>query len=91
MLLLYFVCQAPSNMKAVLQAGWLLTTAMGNFIVLIVAQVAKLEQRVRYLWSTTAYKHVIWLLKVYYHTQIYLFFSNPHFVFNLNLNSSTVG
>ncbi|XP_062389872.1 solute carrier family 15 member 1 [Sardina pilchardus] len=37
--------QAPSNMKAVLQAGWLLTTAVGNFIVLIVAQVAKLDQQ----------------------------------------------
>uniref|UniRef100_A0A8C5HU01 Solute carrier family 15 member 1-like n=1 Tax=Gouania willdenowi TaxID=441366 RepID=A0A8C5HU01_GOUWI len=30
--------QAPSNMKAVLQAGWLLTVAIGNFIVLIVAE-----------------------------------------------------
>ncbi|XP_060786047.1 solute carrier family 15 member 1-like [Neoarius graeffei] len=29
--------QAPSNMKAVLQAGWLLTVAVGNIIVLIVA------------------------------------------------------
>ncbi|KAL2081631.1 hypothetical protein ACEWY4_023484 [Coilia grayii] len=37
--------QAPSNMKAVLQAGWLLTTAMGNFIVLIVAQSIKLNER----------------------------------------------
>ncbi|XP_076841661.1 solute carrier family 15 member 1 [Brachyhypopomus gauderio] len=37
--------QAPSNMKAVLQAGWLFTVAMGNFIVLIVAEVAKLPQQ----------------------------------------------
>ncbi|XP_028627404.1 solute carrier family 15 member 1 [Grammomys surdaster] len=29
--------QAPSNMKSVLQAGWLLTVAVGNIIVLIVA------------------------------------------------------
>ncbi|XP_052046446.1 solute carrier family 15 member 1 [Apodemus sylvaticus] len=29
--------QAPSNMKSVLQAGWLLTVAIGNIIVLIVA------------------------------------------------------
>ncbi|NIG58146.1 solute carrier family 15 member 1 [Pontoporia blainvillei] len=29
--------QAPSNMKSVLQAGWLFTVAVGNFIVLIVA------------------------------------------------------
>lgn len=31
-------------MKSVLQAGWLLTVAFGNVIVLIVAQVAPLEQ-----------------------------------------------
>ncbi|XP_042538587.1 solute carrier family 15 member 1 [Dipodomys spectabilis] len=29
--------QAPSNMKSVLQAGWLLTVAVGNIIVLIIA------------------------------------------------------
>lgn len=50
--MLFFLCQAPSNMKAVLQAGWLLTTAVGNFIVLIVAQLAKLDKQVR---TTTAY------------------------------------
>ncbi|XP_068560875.1 solute carrier family 15 member 1 [Cebidichthys violaceus] len=37
--------QAPSNMKAVLQAGWLFTVAIGNFIVLIVAEVAKLPKQ----------------------------------------------
>uniref|UniRef100_A0A3P9MKD5 Solute carrier family 15 member 1 n=1 Tax=Oryzias latipes TaxID=8090 RepID=A0A3P9MKD5_ORYLA len=37
--------QAPSNMKAVLQAGWLLTVAVGNFIVLIVAEIAKLPKK----------------------------------------------
>uniref|UniRef100_A0A8B9JH84 Solute carrier family 15 member 1a n=1 Tax=Astyanax mexicanus TaxID=7994 RepID=A0A8B9JH84_ASTMX len=37
--------QAPSNMKAVLQAGWLFTVAVGNFIVLIVAELAKLPQQ----------------------------------------------
>ncbi|XP_040296986.1 solute carrier family 15 member 2-like isoform X2 [Bufo bufo] len=36
--------QAPSSMKSVLQAGWLLTVAFGNVIVLIVAQAATLEQ-----------------------------------------------
>lgn len=34
-------------MKAVLQAGWLLTVAVGNFIVLIVANIAKIPERVR--------------------------------------------
>jgi len=37
--------QAPSNMKSVLQAGWLLTVAIGNFIVLIVPLLAKIPQR----------------------------------------------
>ncbi|XP_032619532.1 solute carrier family 15 member 2 isoform X2 [Chelonoidis abingdonii] len=36
--------QAPVSMKSVLQAGWLLTVAFGNVIVLIVAQAALLEQ-----------------------------------------------
>ncbi|XP_029023368.1 solute carrier family 15 member 1b [Betta splendens] len=37
--------QAPSNMKAVLQAGWLLTVAVGNIIVLIVAEAATLPDQ----------------------------------------------
>ncbi|KAM9486814.1 solute carrier family 15 member 1 [Clarias gariepinus] len=37
--------QAPSNMKAVLQAGWLFTVAVGNLIVLIVAELAKLPDK----------------------------------------------
>lgn len=39
-----FPLQAPANMKSVLQAGWLLTVAFGNIIVLIVAEGAGLEQ-----------------------------------------------
>uniref|UniRef100_A0A669EIE8 Solute carrier family 15 member 1 n=1 Tax=Oreochromis niloticus TaxID=8128 RepID=A0A669EIE8_ORENI len=37
--------QAPSNMKSVLQAGWLLTVAVGNIIVLIVAEAATLKDQ----------------------------------------------
>ncbi|NXX65750.1 S15A1 protein, partial [Spizella passerina] len=37
--------QAPSNMKSVLQAGWLLTVAVGNIIVLIVAGVSAIKQQ----------------------------------------------
>lgn len=40
--------QAPSNMKAVLQAGWLFTVAVGNIIVLIVAELAKIPDKVLY-------------------------------------------
>ncbi|KAM6986615.1 solute carrier family 15 member 2 [Aplochiton taeniatus] len=36
--------QSPANMKSVLQAGWLMTVAFGNVIVLIVAEGAGLEQ-----------------------------------------------
>lgn len=35
-------------MKAVLQAGWLLTVAVGNFIVLIVAEIARLPKQVSF-------------------------------------------
>ncbi|XP_041529174.1 solute carrier family 15 member 1 [Microtus oregoni] len=37
--------QAPSNMKSVLQAGWLLTVAVGNIIVLIVAGAGHFEKQ----------------------------------------------
>uniref|UniRef100_H3ARN1 Solute carrier family 15 member 1 n=1 Tax=Latimeria chalumnae TaxID=7897 RepID=H3ARN1_LATCH len=37
--------QAPYNMKAVLQAGWLLTTAVGNIIVLIVAEAGQINEQ----------------------------------------------
>ncbi|XP_075446931.1 solute carrier family 15 member 1 isoform X2 [Ascaphus truei] len=37
--------QAPSNMKSVLQAGWLLTVAVGNIIVLIVAGASHIGQQ----------------------------------------------
>ncbi|NXX78852.1 S15A1 protein, partial [Urocolius indicus] len=37
--------QAPTNMKAVLQAGWLLTVAVGNIIVLIVAGASRLSEQ----------------------------------------------
>lgn len=42
----HFALKAPSNMKSVLQAGWLLTVAVGNIIVLIVAEAAKLPDQV---------------------------------------------
>lgn len=38
--------QAPSNMKSVLQAGWLFTVAVGNIIVLIISEAATLEDQV---------------------------------------------
>uniref|UniRef100_M3YJ40 Solute carrier family 15 member 1 n=1 Tax=Mustela putorius furo TaxID=9669 RepID=M3YJ40_MUSPF len=37
--------QAPSNMKSVLQAGWLLTVAVGNIIVLIVAGAGQFSEQ----------------------------------------------
>ncbi|CAH2223630.1 solute carrier family 15 member 1 [Pelobates cultripes] len=37
--------QAPSNMKSVLQAGWLLTVAFGNILVLIIAGASHISQQ----------------------------------------------
>ncbi|XP_067842684.1 solute carrier family 15 member 1-like [Heptranchias perlo] len=37
--------QAPPNMKSVLQAGWLLTNAFGNIIVLIVAEASTIQDQ----------------------------------------------
>ncbi|XP_048454216.1 solute carrier family 15 member 1-like [Rhincodon typus] len=37
--------QAPSNMKSVLQAGWLLTNAIGNIVVLIVAEASTIQEQ----------------------------------------------
>ncbi|XP_054829564.1 solute carrier family 15 member 1 [Eublepharis macularius] len=37
--------QAPVNMKSVLQAGWLLTVAVGNIIVLIIAGATKISEQ----------------------------------------------
>lgn len=41
--------QAPTSMKSVLQAGWLMTVAFGNVIVLIVAEGAGMEQWAEFL------------------------------------------
>uniref|UniRef100_A0A9J8DAS4 Solute carrier family 15 member 2 n=1 Tax=Cyprinus carpio carpio TaxID=630221 RepID=A0A9J8DAS4_CYPCA len=41
--------QAPASMKSVLQAGWLMTVAFGNVIVLIVAEGAGMEQWTEFL------------------------------------------
>lgn len=39
--------QAPSSMKSVLQAGWLLTTCFGNIIVIIIESAEFFEREVR--------------------------------------------
>ncbi|XP_054470857.1 solute carrier family 15 member 1 [Anoplopoma fimbria] len=65
--------QAPSNMKAVLQAGWLLTVAVGNFIVLIVAELAKLpKQWAEYVLfaSLLVVVCVIFSIMAYFYTYI---------------------
>ncbi|KAG7271404.1 hypothetical protein CRUP_031216 [Coryphaenoides rupestris] len=54
------VFSAPSNMKAVLQAGWLFTVAIGNFIVLIVAELAQIpEQTVKGISKTK--RRMLWV------------------------------
>ena len=46
-------------MKAVLQAGWLFTVAVGNFIVLIVAELAKLPKQVQYTDNSLTSKVIL--------------------------------
>uniref|UniRef100_A0A8C4QSY6 Solute carrier family 15 member 1b n=1 Tax=Eptatretus burgeri TaxID=7764 RepID=A0A8C4QSY6_EPTBU len=41
--------QAPKSMKSVLQAGWLLTVAFGNIIMLLIAETALLAQWLEFL------------------------------------------
>ncbi|XP_038572448.1 solute carrier family 15 member 1-like [Micropterus salmoides] len=63
--------QAPSNMKSVLQAGWLLTVAVGNIIVLIVAEAATLsEQWAEYILfaSLLMLVCVIFAIMAYFYT-----------------------
>lgn len=52
----YFPCalQAPSNMKSVLQAGWLLTVAVGNIVVLIISEAATLSEQVGGFYFTSS-------------------------------------
>ncbi|XP_027652291.1 solute carrier family 15 member 2 isoform X5 [Falco naumanni] len=44
--------QSPASMKSVLQAGWLLTVAVGNTLVLIVAQAAPMAQWAEFVLFT---------------------------------------
>lgn len=65
--------QAPSNMKAVLQAGWLLTVAIGNIIVLIVAEAATLpDQWAEYILfaSLLVLVCIIFAVMAYFYTYI---------------------
>lgn len=52
---IYLPSKAPSNMKAVLQAGRLFTVAIGNFIVLIVAEIAQIEEQVQWHYTTLSW------------------------------------
>ncbi|XP_054470795.1 solute carrier family 15 member 2 [Anoplopoma fimbria] len=64
--------QAPANMKSVLQAGWLLTVAFGNVIVLIVAEGAGLEQWMEFLLFAGLLLAVFFIFSVmaYFYTYV---------------------
>ncbi|KAI7807849.1 PepT1 [Triplophysa rosa] len=65
--------QAPSNMKSVLQAGWLLTVAVGNVIVLIVAEAGTLrDQWAEYVLfaSLLVAVSIIFSIMAYFYTYI---------------------
>nr|QHB80166.1 proton/oligopeptide transporter [Danio rerio] len=65
--------QAPKNMKSVLQAGWLCTNAVGNIIVLIVAELGKLpKQWAEYVLfaSLLVAVSIIFSIMAYFYTYI---------------------
>ncbi|XP_051998407.1 solute carrier family 15 member 1 [Xyrauchen texanus] len=65
--------QAPKNMKSVLQAGWLCTNAVGNMIVLIVAELGKLpKQWAEYVLfaSLLVAVNIIFSFMAYFYTYI---------------------
>ncbi|XP_071370733.1 solute carrier family 15 member 1b [Centroberyx affinis] len=65
--------QAPSNMKSVLQAGWLLTVAVGNIIVLIIAEAAQLpDQWAEYILfaSLLVVVCIIFAIMAYFYTYV---------------------
>ncbi|XP_068602845.1 solute carrier family 15 member 1 [Brachionichthys hirsutus] len=65
--------QAPNNMKAVLQAGWLLTVAVGNFIVLIVAELAKIpKQWAEYILFASLLLAVCFIFSIMAHFYTYI-------------------
>ncbi|XP_029314803.1 solute carrier family 15 member 1 [Cottoperca gobio] len=65
--------QAPSNMKAVLQAGWLFTVAIGNFQVLIVAELAKIpDQWVEYILFASLLVAVCFIFSIMAHFYTYI-------------------
>ena len=55
---MYIIMQAPASMKAVVQAGWLLTVAGGNIIDVIVAGSQLLPTQVSYLNTERYTKNV---------------------------------
>uniref|UniRef100_A0A3Q0R2D2 Solute carrier family 15 member 2 n=1 Tax=Amphilophus citrinellus TaxID=61819 RepID=A0A3Q0R2D2_AMPCI len=64
--------QAPANMKSVLQAGWLLTVAFGNVIVLIVAEGAGLEQWIEFLLFASLLLGVFIIFSIMAHFYTYV-------------------
>ncbi|MFT7807877.1 solute carrier family 15 member 2-like isoform X1 [Arapaima gigas] len=64
--------QAPPNMKSVLQAGWMLTVAFGNVIVLIVAEQAGLQQWMEFLLFASLLVAVCIIFSVMAHFYTYV-------------------
>nr|B0S6T2.1 RecName: Full=Solute carrier family 15 member 2; AltName: Full=Peptide transporter 2; Short=PEPT2 [Danio rerio] len=64
--------QAPASMKSVLQAGWLMTVAFGNVIVLIVAEGAGMEQWVEFLLfaALLVAVSIIFSIMAYFYTYV---------------------
>lgn len=64
--------QAPSSMKSIVQAAWLLTIAFGNIIVLIVAQFSGLAQWAEFIFFSCLMLVVCLIFSImgYYHVPL---------------------
>uniref|UniRef100_A0A671RUT3 Solute carrier family 15 member 1a n=1 Tax=Sinocyclocheilus anshuiensis TaxID=1608454 RepID=A0A671RUT3_9TELE len=62
--------QAPKNMKSMLQASWLCTNAVGNIIVLIVAELGKLPKQYVLFASLLVAVSIIFSIMAYFYTYI---------------------
>ncbi|KAI4579160.1 hypothetical protein MJG53_001033 [Ovis ammon polii x Ovis aries] len=69
---LFVITNAPSSMKSIVQAAWLLTIAFGNIIVLIVAQFSGLAQWAEFIFFSCLMLVVCLIFSImgYYHVPL---------------------
>lgn len=58
----YFFFQSPNALKSVVQAAWLMTSAVGNLIVVIISEMNMFEKIVSKVLFSAQYKAFFYLL-----------------------------